>query len=137
LRETSSDRAETVQPAHPHACRVGTSAVERVNRRRSARLHRTGHRELGWLARLAPARRHLARIPGIDLGALAGIALGYKGGSFVIGAIAGAIGAVIGTLAGHEGRARLAAAFSSDWSVALIGDAVAIIGALVIVLLVR
>jgi uncharacterized membrane protein len=44
---------------------------------------------------------------------------------------------VIGTLAGHEGRARLAAAFSSDWSVALIGDAVAIIGALVIVLLVR
>jgi uncharacterized membrane protein len=73
----------------------------------------------------------------IVMGALAGTALGYKGGSFVIGAIAGAVGAVIGTLAGHEGRARLAAAFNSDRSVALIEDAVAIIGALMIVLLVR
>jgi uncharacterized membrane protein len=73
----------------------------------------------------------------IVMGALAGTAFGYTGGSFVTGAIAGAVGAVIGTLAGHEGRARLAAAFSSDRSVALIEDAVAIIGALVIVLLAR
>lgn len=67
-------------------------------------------------------------------GALSGAAIGVAAGSWSAGAIAGAIGAVIGTLGGRAFRARLAAAFGRDRPAALIEDAIAIGGALLIVL---
>jgi len=73
----------------------------------------------------------------IVTGALSGAALGVAGGSLIAGAIAGAIGAVIGTLAGHAGRAQLAAAFGKDRPAAFIEDAIAIVGASLIVLMAR
>ena len=68
----------------------------------------------------------------IVTGAFSGAAVGAAGGSLVTGAIAGAIGAVIGTFGGHASRARLAASFGRDRPAALIEDAVAIGGALLI-----
>jgi uncharacterized membrane protein len=62
-------------------------------------------------------------------GGLCGAAIGS-----VWGLLAGAVGAVAGTLGGHVARARLAAAFESDRPAALLEDAVAIGGALLIVL---
>lgn len=70
-------------------------------------------------------------------GALSGAAIGTAGGSWVGGLLAGAVGAVIGTLGGHAFRARLAAAFGSDRPAAFIEDAVAIGGALLIVVALR
>jgi uncharacterized membrane protein len=66
-------------------------------------------------------------------GALAGAALAAATGMLIVGAIAGAIGAVMGTLGGHAFRARLAAAFGKDPPAAIIEDAIAIAAALVIV----
>ena len=66
-------------------------------------------------------------------GALAGAAIGLPVGSLGTGIAAGVIGAVIGTEAGHALRARLAAAFGRDRPAALIEDALAIGGALLIV----
>jgi uncharacterized membrane protein len=66
-------------------------------------------------------------------GALCGAAIGVPSGSLVPGLIAGVVGAVIGTLGGAEARARLAAAFGKDMPAALIEDAVAILGAILIV----
>ena len=65
-------------------------------------------------------------------GSLSGAAIGVAGGSWAIGLVAGAVGAVVGTLGGHAFRARLAAAFGSDRPAAFIEDAVAIGGALLI-----
>lgn len=70
-------------------------------------------------------------------GALCGACLGVAGGSLLIGAVCGAIGAVIGTLGGRTARASLAASFGKDPPAALIEDAVAIIGALLIVMVAR
>jgi len=69
----------------------------------------------------------------IVAGAFCGAVLASATGSWVIGLIAGAIGAVIGTLGGAEVRGRLAASFGSDRPAALIEDAVAILGGLAIV----
>jgi uncharacterized membrane protein len=69
----------------------------------------------------------------IVVGALTGAAIGAHGGSLATGAIAGIIGAVIGTLGGRAARGKLAAAFGQDRPAALIEDAVAIIGAWLIV----
>jgi uncharacterized membrane protein len=66
-------------------------------------------------------------------GAFCGAVIGTAGGSLVGGLIAGAIGAVIGTLGGADLRGRLARAFGSDRPAALIEDAVAIVGAYLIV----
>ena len=66
-------------------------------------------------------------------GALCGAAIGATGGSLPGGLVAGVIGAVVGTLGGAAVRGRLAAAFGSDRPAALIEDAVAIIGAWLIV----
>lgn len=67
-------------------------------------------------------------------GALCGAAFGVGlGAGAVGGALAGAVGAVAGTLAGAAARARLAAAFGRDRPAALIEDAVAILGAAIIV----
>lgn len=70
-------------------------------------------------------------------GALSGAAIGVVAGMLWPGAIAGAAGAVIGTLGGAAIRARLAAAFGSDRPAALIEDAVAIGGAALILLAMR
>lgn len=67
----------------------------------------------------------------VVMGAIAGALL--LQGNWIIGAILGAIGAVIGTLGGAEVRARLAKAFGRDLPAALIEDAVAVIAALAIV----
>ena len=68
-------------------------------------------------------------------GALTGAALGLAGGVPWIGAlVAGAIGAVIGTLGGRAARAKLAAAFGRDRPAALVEDAVAIGAAVLIVM---
>jgi len=68
----------------------------------------------------------------IVVGALAG---GLLTGDWIIGGILGAIGAVIGTLAGAELRSRLARAFGRDLPAALLEDAVAVLGAILIVYL--
>ena len=69
----------------------------------------------------------------IVLGALAGALLP---GGWIVGAILGAIGAVIGTYGGAEVRASLAKSFGKDRPAGLIEDAVAVIAALLIVYLV-
>ena len=66
-------------------------------------------------------------------GALCGATIGAAGGSWIVGLIAGVIGAVIGTYGGAEARARLAAGFGRDLPAALIEDAVAVLGAFLIV----
>jgi uncharacterized membrane protein len=73
----------------------------------------------------------------IVTGALSGAAVGAAGGSWVGGLLAGAVGAVGGTLGGRAFRARLAAAFGSDRPAAFIEDAVAVGGALLIVVALR
>lgn len=70
----------------------------------------------------------------ILMGAATGGALGVTAGSLWVGAIVGALGAVIGTLGGSAVRAKVAAAFGKDRPAALIEDAVAIGGAVLIVL---
>ena len=50
----------------------------------------------------------------IIMGAHAGGAIGAAGGSIIWGLIAGAVGAVIGTLGGADVRARLAMSFGKD-----------------------
>jgi len=69
----------------------------------------------------------------IASGAFCGAAIGMLGGAWIGGGVAGAIGAVIGTLGGADVRARLAKAFGKDLPAALIEDAVAIGGAILIV----
>lgn len=66
-------------------------------------------------------------------GAFCGAVLLSASGFWIAGAIAGVIGAAIGTLGGAEVRGRLAASFGSDRPAALIEDAVAILGGFLIV----
>ena len=73
----------------------------------------------------------------IVTGALSGAAVGAGGGSLVGGLIVGIVGAIIGTLGGHAFRARLASYFGRDRPAALIEDAVAIGGALLVVVALR
>ena len=68
----------------------------------------------------------------IVTGALSGAAVGAAGGSWVGGLLAGAAGAVLGTLGGRAFRARLADAFGSDRPAAFVEDAVAVGGVLLI-----
>jgi uncharacterized membrane protein len=65
-------------------------------------------------------------------GALCGAAVSH--GIPIAGLLAGAVGAVIGTLGGAAVRGKLAAAFKSDRPAALLEDAVAIGGAALIVM---
>jgi uncharacterized membrane protein len=65
-------------------------------------------------------------------GAISGAALAAAGGNMIVGLVAGAIGAVIGTLGGAAARQRLAAAFGGDRPAAIIEDIVAIGGALLV-----
>lgn len=73
----------------------------------------------------------------IVAGALAGAAIGAPSGAPLPGAVAGIAGAILGTLGGHSARARLAKSFGRDLPAALIEDAVAIGGALLIVVALR
>ncbi len=67
------------------------------------------------------------------MGALTGAAIGIPSGGWIVGLIAGIIGAVIGTYGGAAIRGKLAASFGKDPPAAFIEDAVAIIGAYLIV----
>ena len=68
-------------------------------------------------------------------GAVSGAAIGVGTGSWIVGLLLGLVGAVIGTLGGAAVRGRLATAFGRDLPAALIADAVAILGAIAVVLL--
>ncbi len=69
----------------------------------------------------------------IITGGLCGAAIGVAGNALFSGLLAGVIGASIGTLGGAAARARLAEAFRKDRPAALLEDAVAILGAALIV----
>lgn len=70
----------------------------------------------------------------IITGGLSGAALGASRQALVGGLVAGAIGAVAGTLGGSEFRTRLAKAIGgNDLPIALLEDAIALIGAILIV----
>jgi uncharacterized membrane protein len=69
----------------------------------------------------------------VVVGALAGIAIAGPA-NWMLGALAGIVGAVIGTLGGAEMRGRLAAHLGRDQPAAFIEDAIAIVGAALIVL---
>ncbi|HLK65332.1 MAG TPA: DUF4126 family protein [Bryobacteraceae bacterium] len=70
----------------------------------------------------------------IAMGALCGAALGVPSHDFVPGLVAGVCGAVAGTLGGYEFRSRLVRATGgNDLRIALLEDALAIGGALLIV----
>ena len=66
-------------------------------------------------------------------GGFAGAVIGTAGGSLIGGLVAGIVGAVIGTLGGYEVRIRLGTAFGKDMPAAFIEDAIAIVGAFLIV----
>ncbi|WP_375452732.1 DUF4126 family protein [uncultured Devosia sp.] len=67
----------------------------------------------------------------VIMGAIAGALL--LQGNWIVGAIIGAIGAVLGTLGGAEVRTRLARAFGRDLPAGLLEDAIAVVAALLIV----
>ena len=69
----------------------------------------------------------------IILGGFAGAAIGLGLGNLWTGLLCGVVGAIIGTLAGAAARGKLAAAFGKDLPAGLIEDAIAIIGAYLIV----
>jgi uncharacterized membrane protein len=70
-------------------------------------------------------------------GALSGAMVGIDGGTLLGGLVAGIVGAVIGTMGGAAVRSRLATAFGRDLPAALIEDAIAIIGAILVVGMLR
>jgi uncharacterized membrane protein len=69
----------------------------------------------------------------IVIGIVAGIAMAGPT-NWLFGALAGGIGAIIGTLGGAYLRGQLAASFGKDAPAAFIEDAIAIFGAILIVL---
>ena len=85
-----------------------------------------------------PSRKVLAQFATrILTGGLSGAAIGMASGSWIGGAVAGVVGAVIGTLGGAEIRGRLAKAFGKDLPAGLLEDAVAVGGAILIVMALR
>ena len=73
----------------------------------------------------------------VIMGAFSGAALCLPHNALLFGLVAGAVGAVVGTLGGSAVRGALAKAFGSDLPAALLEDAVAIGGGLLIVSLAR
>ena len=73
----------------------------------------------------------------IVMGSLSGAAIAAASGSWIAGLLAGAAGAIAGTLGGHAFRAKLAAAFGSDRPAAFTEDAIAIGAALLIGMVLR
>ncbi|MCB8820752.1 DUF4126 domain-containing protein [Microvirga rosea] len=75
-----------------------------------------------------------AFITRIVVGGVCGAAVTMaSGGNFLGGILAGAVGAVIGTLGGAAFRKHLALAFGKDRPAAFVEDAIAIVGAVLIV----
>jgi uncharacterized membrane protein len=66
-------------------------------------------------------------------GGFSGAAIGLSGGAVWLGLLLGILGAVIGTYGGAALRGKLAAAFGKDLPAALTEDAIAIVGAFLIV----
>jgi uncharacterized membrane protein len=80
--------------------------------------------------RTAPPVFAVRIITGAFAGAVLGTAWGYKWGSLG----AGALGAVLGTLGGYQARKRLVAAIGGkDLPIALLEDAVAVLGGFAVV----
>lgn len=78
-----------------------------------------------------PSRKSPPQFGGrVVTGALAGAVFGLASGSWIIGLVLGAIGAVIGTLGGYEARRAMAKAFGRDLPAAIIEDVVAVVVAL-------
>ena len=70
----------------------------------------------------------------VVMGGFSGAAIGLAKGSWIVGLLAGAVGAVVGTLGGAEFRGRLVKATGGrDLPIALLEDAIAIVGGLLIV----
>ena len=69
----------------------------------------------------------------VVMGGFSGAAIGLALGNLWIGLACGAIGAVIGTLGGAAVRGKLATAFGKDLPAGLLEDAIAILGAYLIV----
>jgi uncharacterized membrane protein len=67
-------------------------------------------------------------------GGLCGTALGASGGTGIAGLVADVIGAIAGTLGGSEFRTRLVATGGRDLPIALLEDAIAIGGGMLIVM---
>lgn len=70
-------------------------------------------------------------------GGLSGAAIGAGSSALIAGFAAGTVGAIIGTLGGSAARGWLARLFGQDRPAALIEDAVAIAGALLIITVLR
>ena len=70
----------------------------------------------------------------IFVGAVAGAAFGVPSHAWMASALAGIVGAVVGTLVGKEFRTSLAAALKADRPAAFIEDAIAICFACLVVL---
>lgn len=75
-----------------------------------------------------------AFIARIVTGALSGATIGASQHAWVSGLIAGALGAVAGTLGGASFRGILARAIGKDFPAALIEDVIAIVGGILIVM---
>jgi uncharacterized membrane protein len=71
----------------------------------------------------------------IFTGALSGAALGMPYGYWMAGLVSGVIGAVLGTYGGAAARAKLAEYFGKDMPAAFIEDAVAVLAAILVILL--
>jgi uncharacterized membrane protein len=85
-------------------------------------------------SRKVPVQFGTRVVSGAFCGAAIGMtAPGSSGGAWIGGAVAGAIGAVIGTLGGADVRGRLAKAFGKDLPAGLLEDVVAVVGAGLIV----
>lgn len=69
----------------------------------------------------------------IALGAFTGAAIGSHWGYTWTSLGAGVIGAVLGTMGGYEARTRLVAAHGHDLPIALLEDAVAVLGGFAVV----
>jgi uncharacterized membrane protein len=70
----------------------------------------------------------------VVMGGFSGAAIGLAEGSWIVGLVAGAAGAVVGTLGGAELRGRLVKAIGGkDLPIALLEDAIALVGGLLIV----
>jgi uncharacterized membrane protein len=70
----------------------------------------------------------------IATGALCGAAFGAANQALLGGLLAGVVGAVVGTLGGYEFRSRLVRAIGgNDLPIALIEDAIAVVGAVLLV----
>lgn len=74
-----------------------------------------------------PSRRQpLSFVIRVLSGALVGATVGASGNQIVLGAVAGAAGAVVGTLGGYAARMKLAALFGRDYRAAVLEDLVGI-----------